>query len=224
MSKKKESPNSNLSYLLNNFTPKTYNQEILIELVESKSIIFATGSPGTGKTLVSFFCALKCVYDKNDPIQDIVYIRSEAKNHNYKNKGALPGDDSEKKSKLRQPMLTNLQKLVEAGEYAYRAPKIPCMYAEEELRGMDFERTFCILDEAQNTDKNVMLTMLTRMNVNSKLVVLGDSMQRDTDLFADGLNDAIERLKWIPEIGFVEFTPNDIVRNPLIKKIIQAYY
>jgi phosphate starvation-inducible PhoH-like protein len=66
--------------------------------------------------------------------------------------------------------------------------------------------------------------MLTRMNVNSKLVVLGDSMQRDTDLFADGLNDAIERLKWIPEIGFVEFTPNDIVRNPLIKKIIQAYY
>lgn len=217
------SSNSNLTTLLNNFAPATEKQSEFIDSIERNVISFGAGFPGTGKTLTALFCGLALLYDRNSPIDSIVYVRSEPKNHDFKNKGALPGDDSEKKANLAAPLQANLFKLLSPGEAEYRAKKIPVLYAEENLRGLSFDYSFVISDESQNMSSHVIKTLLTRVGTHSKMVVIGDNDQCDSSEFTSGLADACRRLCNVKGIGFTEFGVDDIVRNGIIKDILLAY-
>ena len=202
------------------FQARTESQKQMIRSIFDNTITLAHGIAGSGKTLTALYVAL-CLM-KSHEVSEIFYLRSNPKTDNYKDIGSYPGERNEKFAPLLIPVESNLKKLVPVNHVEYYMKKITPLFVEE-VRGADFNDCVVIADEVQNCSPDTVKTILTRINTDSKAILLGDTGQRDSNRFDDGLLDAIWRLKGINGIGCIEFGEEDCLRNPLIRDILKAY-
>ena len=216
---------------------KNVKQKDMFNTILANRITFVSGSAGTGKSLCAMMAGLECLKNPDIHIDTIQLTKPLVETTSQKNGiGALKGDLEQKTSVYFASFYDNLTKLV--GEDVSANLKNSGAVRDTVLnymRGSTFGRynqkgepvgVFCILDEAQNTTTKEMLTFLTRLGENTKLIIIGDTDQQDlrTEKFEkNGLVDAIERLQDIDGVGFVEFTEDDIVRDPFLTKIVKRY-
>ncbi|MDD6834443.1 MAG: PhoH family protein [Solobacterium sp.] len=201
---------------------KTYNQYRLSDSIKHNDLVFSLGPAGTGKTFVAVLCA--CQAFKNGDIKKIILTRPAVEAG--ESLGFLPGDLKEKVDPYLMPLYDalyeimgseNVDKMLEKNQIEI----IPLAY----MRGRTLNDAFVILDEAQNTTAGQMLMFLTRLGRNSKMVVNGDQSQIDLNLARtrSGLKVASEKLRNIKGISFNEFDRSDVVRHPLVEKIIENF-
>lgn len=215
---------------------KNKKQKDMYDTIMKNRITFVHGVAGTGKTLVSLMAALECIKNPNININRISLTKPIVEITESKGIGALPGDLEEKTFNYFAHFYDNLDKIV--GNTTTKYLKESGVIKENILnflRGNTFGTydlsgkpigNFCILDEAQNSTKKEMLTFISRMGEESKLIIMGDTDQIDIKLpkgEKSGLEDAIHRLQGIPNIGFCEFTEDDIVRDPFLIEIMKRY-
>ena len=201
--------------------PKTIGQRYLFQCMSHSDIVFATGVAGTGKTYLAVVYAVSQL--KNGAVRKIILTRPAVEAG--ENLGFLPGDLKEKVDPYLRPLYDALydtlgseqvEKLIEKGIIEIA----PLAY----MRGRTLDNAFIILDEAQNTTRSQMKMFLTRMGFQSKIVITGDVTQIDLIRKQDsGLLNAKQLLSGIEGISFVELTSLDVVRNPLVQKIIERY-
>ena len=215
---------------------KNKKQKQMYNTIMSNRITFVKGTAGTGKTLISLMTALKCIKNSKINIDQIVLTKPIVEISSSKGLGALPGDINEKTLSYYTHFYDNLTKLI--GNESTKYLKNNSIIKEtvlNYLRGSTFGKwdekgkpvgSFCIFDEAQNCSIVEMKTFISRMGEESKLVIMGDSDQIDLRMNRGekcGLDDAWERLQGIEGIGFVEFTEDDIVRDPFLIEIMKRY-
>lgn len=201
--------------------PKTLGQAYLYKCMKEKDITFALGVAGTGKTYLSVMYAASLL--KKGEINKIILTRPAVEAG--ETLGFLPGDLKEKVDPYLRPLYDALHDAlgVEMTEKLMEKEVIeiaPLAY----MRGRTLENAFIILDEAQNSTRAQLKMFLTRMGFHSKIIVTGDITQIDLIKKKDsGLLTSKEILSSIPGIAFVELTSLDVVRHPLVQKIIEAY-
>ena len=198
---------------------KTSGQHQLIEALKASELVLCVGPAGTGKTYLSVIYAVSLL--KKGDIKKIILTRPVVEAG--ENLGFLPGDLKEKIDPYLRPLydalndvlgLEQVDKMIEKGIIEIA----PLAY----MRGRTFDDAFVILDEAQNTTRSQMLMFLTRMGFRTRMVVTGDETQVDLKQ-SSGLTHAVQTLRNIKELQFVHLTKLDIVRHPLVQKIIEAY-
>jgi phosphate starvation-inducible PhoH-like protein len=201
--------------------PRSFNQKTYIESIQNTDLVFGVGPAGTGKTYLAMAMALS--YLNNRSISRIILTRPAVEAG--EKLGFLPGDLLEKVNPYLRPLYDALYDLVEPDKASRMLEKglieiAPIAF----MRGRTLNDSFVILDEAQNTTTEQMKMFLTRLGFNSKAVVTGDITQIDLPAGkTSGLREAIEVLTPVDEIQFVYFDERDVVRHPLVKKIIRAY-
>jgi phosphate starvation-inducible protein PhoH and related proteins len=200
--------------------PKTIAQNNYINAIKNNEIIFSTGPAGTGKTYVVASMAAEMLANDN---KFTLIITRPAITADKEDLGALPGELEEKYSPYVAPIINVLEERLGKSFVKYliahkRIELQPLGY----MRGSTFNDAWAILDEAQNTTINQMKMFLTRIGKNAKLIIDGDTDQTDI-VGRNGLQDAKERLTNIASLKFIEFSEHDIVRNGIIKQILQAY-
>lgn len=201
--------------------PKTMGQLEFVKAMEKKDIVFAIGPAGTGKTYLAVVYAVELL--KKGVIKKIVLTRPAVEAG--ENLGFLPGDLKEKVDPYLIPLYDALYELLskETCEKYMEKGTIeiaPLAY----MRGRTLEDAFVILDEAQNTTPMQMKMFLTRLGFNSKMVITGDITQ--VDLMKgkrSGLLDVQKILSGIQEIAFCMLSSDDVIRHPLVQKIIECY-
>ena len=201
--------------------PKTKGQYSFVKAVEDHAIVFAIGPAGTGKTYLAVIRAVSAM--KKGEVKRIVLTRPAVEAG--ESLGFLPGDLKEKVDPYLTPLYDALhdmlgveqtEKLIEKGTIEIA----PLAY----MRGRTLDDSFVILDEAQNTTPAQMKMFLTRLGFNSKMVITGDNTQIDLKTGTkSGLDDAANILKDIEGIKIIHLTSDDVVRNPLVQKIIERY-
>lgn len=205
----------------NKVYPRTQNQADYINLLQSRDMVFCTGSAGSGKTFLAVAEALRLVlsHKKNKIIITRPVVEAG------ENLGFLPGDLDQKIDPYLRPIKDAMESLISA-EYVKKLTEngiievAPLAY----MRGRTLNNAVIILDEAQNTTCSQMKMFLTRMGENSKVFVTGDPSQIDLPKKTpSGLVHSIGILYKIDEIGFMQLTSEDVVRNRLVKKIVRAY-
>ena len=201
--------------------PRSQNQAEYINLLQTKDMVFCTGSAGSGKTYLAVAQALSEVlqHKKNKIIISRPVVEAG------ESLGFLPGDLEQKIDPYLRPLrdameslvpMETIRKLTESGIIEVA----PLAY----MRGRTLNNAVIILDEAQNTTCSQMKMFLTRMGDNSKVFVTGDPTQVDLPAKkSSGLVHSIRILNRIEDIGFMELTAEDVVRNRLVKKIVKAY-
>ncbi|MCX7641924.1 MAG: PhoH family protein [Elusimicrobiales bacterium] len=201
--------------------PKTENQRHYIKTIYTNDIIIAIGPAGTGKTFLATAVALKLLKEKI--VKKIVVTRPIVESG--ERLGFLPGDIDEKVNPYLKPVYDNFYNLLGPEKFQiYREEDIIETLPLAYMRGRTLENSFIILDEAQNTTTLQMKMFLTRMGMNSKIVITGDITQIDLkEKHSSGLLTSLEILKSIEEIKIIRFDNSDIVRHPLVSKIIDAY-
>lgn len=197
------------------------NQAEYVRLLRSKELVFAVGPAGTGKTYLAVAAAVSMFL--NQQVERIILSRPAVEAG--EKLGFLPGDLKEKIDPYLRPLYDALhdmlpgelvQKYMETGEIEIA----PLAF----MRGRTLSNACIILDEAQNTTATQMKMFLTRLGQGSRIVVTGDLSQVDLPRdIKSGLQDAVEKLQDIQEIGFITFNDTDIIRHPLTVKIVQAY-
>lgn len=200
---------------------RTENQRKLVELYDRSDLIFATGPAGSGKTYTAIALAVRALRDKQ--VRRVILTRPAVEAG--EKLGFLPGDLKEKLDPYLQPLYdalndmipaAKLQKFMEDGTVQIA----PLAY----MRGRTLDNAFVILDEAQNTTMSQIKMFLTRMGRNAKFIVTGDVTQVDLPRRSDsGLVRAMQTVRGIEGIGFVEFDKHDIVRHELVKHIVDAF-
>lgn len=201
--------------------PKTATQKAYMETILKNDIVFGWGSAGTGKTYLAMAMAVQALLDRK--VDRIILTRPAVEAG--EKLGFLPGDLEEKVNPYLRPLFDALYDMVDLDRAARMIEKgiieiAPIAF----MRGRTLSHSFVILDEAQNTTIDQMKMFLTRLGFDSKAVVTGDITQVDLPYGKiSGLHDAIRILKGVEGIGMVEFTEKDVVRHPLVRKIIQAY-
>lgn len=200
------------------FKPMNRAQEKYVNMMHNNIITFGIGPAGTGKS----YCAAAVAAEKlrNKEIDRIIITRPAVEAG--ESLGFLPGDMDEKFGPFIAPIVECLSKslgksYVEALVENEKIVFLPLAY----MRGWTFERSMVILDEAQNITKTQMKLFLTRIGQDSTIVVDGDISQRD--IVADGLVDAIDRLKGVPSVSVMRFNNDDIVRSGIVKDVILRY-
>lgn len=201
--------------------PRTPSQQTYCESLQNNVITIGSGPPGTGKTLLALQEAIKQNYRK------IYYVRNNCFTDGLgsKGRGELPGTILEKAMPLLGPIADNLFELVAEHKAKYMIEKgiIEPLYYED-LRGRSLANAFIIADEAQNVPSKGIKTLLSRLGRDSKLVLSGDSRQKDTKPdINDGLADACKRLDTLNFVGIVHFTCADIQRNAFLQSILNRY-
>lgn len=201
--------------------PETFTQDVYVRAIEKEELIFGVGPAGTGKTYLAVAMAVK--YLKQNKIKKLILTRPAVEAGEYL--GYLPGDLKEKIDPYLRPLYDALydflgyeatNKLLESGVIEIA----PLAY----MRGKTLENAFIILDEAQNTTTMQMKMFLTRLGFNSKMVITGDPSQVDLPSGQkSGLIQALHILKTIPNVRIVNFARLDVVRNPLVQKILEKY-
>jgi phosphate starvation-inducible PhoH-like protein len=201
--------------------PKTLGQRMYLEAIRRAPITFGIGPAGTGKTYLAVAMAVFCL--KNKLIEKIILTRPAVEAG--EKLGILPGDMQEKVDPYLRPLydaLTDMLGFETMQKYMSKniIEVAPLAY----MRGRTLDESFIILDEAQNTTKEQMKMFLTRIAEGSKAVITGDITQIDIpNKKQSGLIHAVNILRDVKEIGFSFFSSEDVMRNNLIKKIIEAY-
>ena len=200
---------------------RTKNQKQLVDDYQSHDLIFATGPAGTGKTYTAIALAVRAL--KNREVKRLILTRPAVEAG--ERLGFLPGDLKDKLDPYLQPLYDALQDMVPAQRLkSYMEDGTIQIAPLAYMRGRTLESAFVILDEAQNTNLVQLKMFLTRMGNHAKFIVTGDITQIDLPNKGDsGLKRAMEILKGIPGISYVNFTKEDIVRHPLVTKIVKAF-
>ena len=201
--------------------PRSYKQALDLKAIENRDLVFSIGPAGTGKTYLAVAQALKSVLSRKR--RKLILTRPVVEAG--ENLGFLPGDLEQKISPYLRPLYDAMEAFVPP-EALHRLEEnriieiAPLAY----MRGRTLSECFVILDEAQNTTKEQMKMFLTRLGEGTQAVVTGDITQIDlTKRSSSGLLDVISVLKSIGEIEFTFLGEEDVVRNPLVRKIVRAY-
>jgi phosphate starvation-inducible PhoH-like protein len=200
---------------------KTPNQRKLVDAASKNDIVFAIGPAGTGKTYTAVALAVKAL--KNKEVKKIIITRPAVEAG--ENLGFLPGDLKEKIDPYLRPIYDALDDMIPAEKLKFyienRTIEIaPLAY----MRGRTLNKAFILLDEAQNTTSMQMKMFLTRMGIQSKIIITGDKSQVDLPKNqVSGLGESLQILKGINGIAFVELDGSDVVRHKLVRAIIEAY-
>ena len=200
---------------------KTTNLKKLVKESEKKDMVFAIGPAGTGKTYTSVALAARALRDKE--VKRIILTRPAVEAG--ESLGFLPGDLKEKLDPYLQPLYDALRDMIPHEKLeGFIEKKVIEVAPLAFMRGRTLDEAFVILDEAQNTTHSQMKMFLTRMGMNAKFIITGDPSQVDLPLRQkSGLKEAMRILKDVQEIGFVHLTEEDVVRHPVVRKIINAY-
>ena len=200
---------------------KTKGQRLYLESILKNDIVFAVGPAGTGKTYQAVASAVSSL--KNKEVEKIVITRPAVEAG--ERLGFLPGDLKDKVDPYLTPIYDALRYMLPKDKLKlYLESRIIEIAPLAYMRGRTLHNSFMILDEAQNATKMQMKMFLTRLGVTSKAIITGDITQIDLPPNdRSGLIDAINILRDVDGISFVEFDSNDVVRHSLVKKIISAY-
>lgn len=201
--------------------PKTLGQKRYIEMIRKHDVTFGVGPAGTGKTYLAMAMAVAAL--KEDKVGRIILTRPAVEAGEAL--GFLPGDLYEKIDPYLRPLLDALHDMLPAEEVIKHREKgiieiAPLAY----MRGRTLNHAFIILDEAQNSTTEQMLMFLTRLGYSSKAVITGDPTQIDlVGSRKSGLLEALIALRQTEGIGIAEFGKRDVVRHPLVQRIIASY-
>ena len=199
---------------------KTVGQKAYVDAIKKNTVVFGVGPAGTGKTYLAVCMAVSAF--KSKQVEKIILTRPAVEAG--ERLGFLPGDLQTKVDPYLRPLYDALQELLGLETYAKLMERgaievAPLAY----MRGRTLSNAFIILDEAQNTTKEQMKMFLTRMGEGSKTVVTGDVTQIDLDGKASGLVHATKVLDGVDGIAVCALTAKDVVRHPLVMRIIRAY-
>ncbi len=201
--------------------PKTLGQKKYVDAIRKQMITFGLGPAGTGKTYLAMAMAITAF--KNNEVGRIILTRPAIEAG--EKLGFLPGDLQSKIDPYLRPLYDALYQIMGAESFIKNSEKglievAPLAY----MRGRTLDNAFIILDEAQNTTPAQMKMFLTRIGFGSKVVVTGDSTQKDLPSgTTSGLDIAKKVLKNIEDISICNLTSKDVVRHPLVQKIVKAY-
>lgn len=201
--------------------PRTDNQLLLVKAFHDNDMVFATGPAGTGKTYVAIALAVRAL--KNKEAKKIILCRPAVEAG--EKLGFLPGDMKDKIDPYLQPLYDALEDMVPAAKLKeYMELNIIQIAPLAFMRGRTLNDAIVILDEAQNTTVPQLKMFLTRMGMNTKMIVTGDLTQVDLPSSQhSGLHHALDILHGIKGIGMVTMTKKDIVRHKLVTRIVEAY-
>jgi phosphate starvation-inducible PhoH-like protein len=201
--------------------PRGANQTSYVQSIRKNDLAFGIGPAGTGKTYLAVACAIEAL--SNEEVRRIVLVRPAVEAG--ERLGFLPGDMLQKVDPYLRPMYDALYDMVGA-EHVTRLIErnvieiAPLAF----MRGRSLNESFVILDEAQNTSVEQMKMFLTRIGFGSHAVVTGDITQIDLpNRQVSGLKDVMRILADVEGIGFTQFSPKDVVRHPLVRRIVEAY-
>lgn len=201
--------------------PKTLGQKKYIEAIKNNMIVFGLGPAGTGKTYLAMAMAITAF--KNHEVERIILTRPAIEAG--EKLGFLPGDLQSKVDPYLRPLYDALYQIMGADSFQKNMEKglievAPLAY----MRGRTLDNAYIILDEAQNTTPAQMKMFLTRIGFGSKVIITGDSSQKDLAVgVKSGLDVAEKVLEKISDISFIRLTSKDVVRHPLVQKIVKAY-
>lgn len=201
--------------------PKTLGQKQYVDAIRNKMIVFGTGPAGTGKTYLAMAMAIDAF--KKEEVGRIILTRPAIEAG--EKLGFLPGDLQSKVDPYLRPLYDALYQIMGADSFVKNMEKglievAPLAY----MRGRTLDNAFIILDEAQNTTPAQMKMFLTRIGFGSKVVITGDETQKDLPKDTkSGLDIAFKVLSKVEDIAFCKLTSKDVVRHPLVQKIVQAY-
>ena len=201
--------------------PKTFGQKKYVDAMKNHMIVFGLGPAGTGKTYLAMAMAITAF--KNNEVERIILTRPAIEAG--EKLGFLPGDLQSKVDPYLRPLYDALYQIMGAESFQKNMEKglievAPLAY----MRGRTLDNAYIILDEAQNTTEAQMKMFLTRIGFGSKVVVTGDASQKDLAAGTkSGLDIAVRVLSKVDEIAFCNLTSKDVVRHPLVQKIVKAY-
>lgn len=201
--------------------PKTLGQKQYVDAIRERMIVFGIGPAGTGKTYLAMAMAIQAF--KTDQVSRIILTRPAIEAG--EKLGFLPGDLQSKVDPYLRPLYDALYQIMGPESFQKNMEKglievAPLAY----MRGRTLDNAFIILDEAQNTTPAQMKMFLTRIGFGSKVIITGDPTQKDLPASAkSGLEIAVRVLKRVDEVAFCNLTSKDVVRHPLVQKIVKAY-
>ena len=201
--------------------PKTFGQKKYVEAIDNNMIIFGTGPAGTGKTYLAMAKAITA-FKKGD-VERIILTRPAIEAG--EKLGFLPGDLQSKIDPYLRPLYDALYEIMGADSFQKNMEKglievAPLAY----MRGRTLDNAFIVLDEAQNTTQSQMKMFLTRIGFGSKAIITGDQSQKDLAAGTkSGLDIALRVVRNIDGIAICNLTSKDVVRHPLVQKIVEAY-
>lgn len=201
--------------------PKTVGQKKYVDMIRNHDVTFGIGPAGTGKTYLAMAMAVSAL--REEQVSRIILTRPAVEAGEAL--GFLPGDLYEKITPYLRPLYDALHDMMPAEEISKNIERgvieiAPLAY----MRGRTLNNAFIILDEAQNSTTEQMFMFLTRLGINSKAVITGDTTQIDLPSHkASGLLEAHHALRNVEGIGLTEFSRRDVVRHPLVQRIIAAY-
>ncbi|MBL0157264.1 MAG: PhoH family protein [Bryobacterales bacterium] len=201
--------------------PKTANQRAYLDTIERLELVFGIGPAGTGKTYLAVAMAVSALLNKQ--VARIILTRPAVEAG--ERLGFLPGTLQEKIDPYLRPLYDALFDMIDTDKVEkYLERNVIEIAPLAFMRGRTLNDSFIILDEAQNTTAEQMKMFITRQGFNSKMVITGDLTQVDLPVARrSGLSEAAEVLAGVEGIGFVHFDERDVVRNPLVQRIVRAY-
>lgn len=202
----------------------TTHQEDYYNLLRNNQITICSGPAGVGKSYIAMKAAVDLLMDPNNGYEKLVIVRPAVEAE--EKLGSLPGNLEEKLDPYIFPSYYLLNKIIgKESREKLKDAEIIEVFALAYMRGMNIDNTILIFEESQNSSPNQMKLLLTRIGFNSKFFISGDIEQTDRyrDKKQSGLYDAIQKFKGVPDVGVFEFGDEDVVRNPLITRILKKY-
>ena len=200
------------------------SQKIYYDILKDNQITICSGPAGVGKSYIAMKAAIDLLGEPTTPYEKIIIVRPAVEAE--EKLGSLPGNVEEKLDPYIFPSYYLMNKIIgkEAREKLKDIDVIE-VFALAYMRGMNIDNSILIFEEAQNSTPNQMKLLLTRIGFNTKFFISGDLEQfdRHKDKTQTGLWDALKKLQNVDDIGTFEFAPEDVVRNPLISKILKRY-